>query len=237
MILDRLYILNVVVYIWILQVILYRSGLVTAAATFVIGGSTAFLPDDYFLTNVLKQNLDVFYALGAGGLGLSLFLIHIYVTEIKRTLQALWAIGVLGSVAASLRLAQPVGESLPQYVADHSIAVWFIGPLFAALTGLVFKEGKTLTMIVERKCVKMYGWFNHIFLHIRLIGSSSLHSTSTRMFSSGSYFSLLSCIHVMETGLCYGKLEAGILTFIIPSVLLGHLVTPSRTSYCYTLNN
>ncbi|RZC59485.1 hypothetical protein C5167_006789 [Papaver somniferum] len=162
------------------EVILYRSGLVTAAATFVIGGSTAFLPDDFFLTNALKQNLDVFYALGAGGLGLSLFLIHIYVTEIKRTLQALWAIGVLGSVAASLRLAQPVGESLPQYVADHSIAVWFIGPLFAALTGLVFKEGKTLTMIVERKCVKMYG-------------------------------------------LCYGKLEAGILTFIIPSVLLGHL--------------
>ncbi|KAI3919287.1 hypothetical protein MKW98_030423 [Papaver atlanticum] len=146
------------------EVILYRSGLVTAAATFVIGGSTAFLPDDFFLTNVLNQNLDVFYALGAGGLGLSLFLIHIYVTEIKRTLQALWAIGVLGSIAASVRLAQPVGESLPQYVVDHSIAVWFIGPLFAALTGLVFKEG-----------------------------------------------------------LCYGKLEAGILTFIIPSLLLGHL--------------
>ncbi|KAI3934709.1 hypothetical protein MKW92_016514, partial [Papaver armeniacum] len=122
-------------------VILYRSGLVTAAATFVIGGSTAFLPDDFFLTNVLKQNLDVLYALGAGGLGLSLFLIHIYATEIKRTLQALWAIGVLGSIAASLRLAQPVGESLPQYVVDHSIAVWFIGPLFAALMGLVFKEG------------------------------------------------------------------------------------------------
>ncbi|KAI3929719.1 hypothetical protein MKX01_025887 [Papaver californicum] len=146
------------------EVILYRSGLVTAAATFVIGGSTAFLPDDFFLTNVLKQNLDVLYALGAGGLGLSLFLIHIYVTEIKRTLQALWAIGVLGSLAASLRLAEPVGESLPQYVVDHSIAVWFIGPLFAALTGLVFKEG-----------------------------------------------------------LCYGKLEAGVLTFVIPSVLLGHL--------------
>ncbi|KAI3958610.1 hypothetical protein MKW92_007745 [Papaver armeniacum] len=133
------------------EVILYRSGLVTAAATFVIGGSTAFLPDDFFLDQ-------------SGGLGLSLFLIHIYVTEIKRTLQALWAIGVLGSIAASLRLAQPVGENLPQYVVDHSMAVWFIGPLFAALTGLVFKEG-----------------------------------------------------------LCYGKLEAGILTFIIPSVLLGHL--------------
>ncbi|GMP82174.1 hypothetical protein CsSME_00036609 [Camellia sinensis var. sinensis] len=28
---------------------------------------------------------------------------------------------------------------------------------------------------------------------------------------------------ILETGLCYGKLEAGILTFVIPSVLLGHL--------------
>lgn len=28
----------------------------------------------------------------------------------------------------------------------------------------------------------------------------------------------------LQTGLCYGKLEAGILTFVIPTVLLGHLV-------------
>ncbi|OVA17366.1 Protein of unknown function DUF2301 [Macleaya cordata] len=146
------------------RVILYRSGLVTAAASFVIAGSTAFLPDDAFLANILKQNINLLYALGAGGLGLSLFLIHIYVTEIKRTLQALWALGVVGSLATFLSLAQPVGESLPQYVVDNPTAVWFIGPLFAALTGLVFKEG-----------------------------------------------------------LCYGKLEAGVLTFIIPSILLGHL--------------
>lgn len=31
-----------------------------------------------------------------------------------------------------------------------------------------------------------------------------------------------------NVGLCYGKLEAGILTFIIPTVLLGHLVTPIK---------
>ncbi|KAJ0560216.1 hypothetical protein HanHA300_Chr06g0209011 [Helianthus annuus] len=107
-------------------------------------------------------NIDVLYAVGAGGLGLSLVLIHIYVTEIKRTLQALWVLGVVGSVAAKVCLAHD--ESLVQYVVDNPVAVWFVGPLFAALTGLVFKEG-----------------------------------------------------------LCYGKLEAGILTFIIPSVLLGHL--------------
>lgn len=39
-------------------------------------------------------------------------------------------------------------------------------------------------------------------------------------------------ITLFVTGLCYGKLEAGILTFIIPSILLGHLVS---TGYCLYL--
>lgn len=89
----------------------------------------------------ISQNLDFFYALGAGGLGLSLVLIHIYVTEIKRTLQAFWGLGVVGSLAAYTFLAQPAGENLVHYVVDNPSAVWFVGPLFAALTGLVFKEG------------------------------------------------------------------------------------------------
>lgn len=146
------------------EVILYRSGLVTAASSFVFAASYAFLPSDSLLSEIIKQNLDLLYTLGAGGLGVSLFLIHIYVTEIKRTLQAFWALGVIGSLATCTNLAQPAGENLIQYVVNNPTAVWFVGPLFAALTGLVFKEG-----------------------------------------------------------LCYGKLEAGILTFIIPTVLLGHL--------------
>ncbi|WZZ59116.1 uncharacterized protein LOC106415195 [Brassica napus] len=146
------------------EVILYRSGLVTAAASFVAASSAAFLPENSWLSEIIKQNQDLFYLVGAGGLGLSLFLIHIYVTEIKKTLQALWALGVVGSLAAYASLARPASDSLVQYVVDNPTAVWFVGPLFASLTGLVFKEG-----------------------------------------------------------LCYGKLEAGLLTFIIPSVLLGHL--------------
>ncbi|XP_057493118.1 uncharacterized protein LOC130778608 isoform X1 [Actinidia eriantha] len=155
------------------EVTLYRSGLVTAAASFVIAASAAFLPDNSLLGDIIKQNLDIFYAVGAGGLGLSLLLIHIYVTPIKRTLQAFWALGVLGSLATYISLAQPAGENLVEYVLDNPKAVLFVGPLFAALTGLVFKEG-----------------------------------------------------------LCYGKLEAGILTFIIPSVLLGHLVLLLKYATC-----
>ncbi|XVF48971.1 hypothetical protein PTKIN_Ptkin03bG0231200 [Pterospermum kingtungense] len=146
------------------EVVLYRSGLVTSASSFVIAASAAFLPDNFGLKEIVEQNLNLFYLIGAAGLGLSLYLIHIYVTEIKRTLQALWALGVVGSLATYIAFAQPAGESLVQYVLANPAAVWFVGPLFAALTGLVFKEG-----------------------------------------------------------LCYGKLEAGILTFVIPTVLLGHL--------------
>ncbi|GAY57000.1 hypothetical protein CUMW_176000 [Citrus unshiu] len=150
------------------EVILYRSGLVTAAASFIAAASVAFVPTDSLFGEIIKQNIDLFYTLGAAGLGLSLILIHIYVTEIKRTLQALWVLGVMGSLTTYTALARPAGENLVQYVIDHPTAVWFVGSLFAALTGLVFKEG-----------------------------------------------------------LCYGKLEAGILTFIIPSVLLGHLTMMS----------
>lgn len=113
----------------------------TAAVSFLVAASAAFFPDDSTLTDIIKQNIDLFYTIGASGLGLSLFLIHIYVTEIKRTLQALWVLGVVGSLATYTSLALPAGENLIQYVINNPSAVWFIGPLFAALTGLVFKEG------------------------------------------------------------------------------------------------
>ena len=125
----------------ILQVILYRSGLVTAALSFILASSTAFLPKNSLFTDILEKNIDSLYILGSAGLGLSLFLIHMYVTEIKRTLQAFWALGVVGSLVTYTALAQPAGEGLVQYVVDNPSAVWLVGPVFAALTGLVFKEG------------------------------------------------------------------------------------------------
>ncbi|KAG4160765.1 hypothetical protein ERO13_D01G019100v2 [Gossypium hirsutum] len=76
------------------EVLLYRSGLVTAASSFVIASSAAFLPDNFTLKEIIENNLNLIYLIGAGGLGLSLYLIHIYITELKRTLQAFWALGV-----------------------------------------------------------------------------------------------------------------------------------------------
>lgn len=147
-----------------LEVGAYRAGLVTAAGSFLIASSTAFLPEDSPLKTILLGALNPLYAVGAGGLGLSLLLIHIYVTEIKRTLQLLWLVGALGSLGAAVNFAAPEGYSLVGYVLEHPGGVWAVGPLFASLTGLVFKEG-----------------------------------------------------------LCYGKLEAAALFFLIPTLLLGHL--------------
>ncbi|CAM6095846.1 unnamed protein product [Calypogeia fissa] len=123
------------------EVVLYRSGLVTCAAAFVIGASSAFMPDDFFLKSFLHGFYDPLYILGAGGLGLSLVLIHIYVTPIKRALQFLWAVGVFGSVALALNFAAPADKGLVEFVLDNPAGIWAVGPLFAALTGLAFKEG------------------------------------------------------------------------------------------------
>lgn len=123
------------------EVLLYRSGLVTAAASFVAAASAAFLPEGNAAGDAIRQGIDLLYATGAAGLGLSLVLIHIYVTPIKRFLQALWVVGVIGSIGTYVAGAQPLDDSLVSYVLDHPAALWFVGPTFAALTGLVFKEG------------------------------------------------------------------------------------------------
>eukprot|EP00897_Mesotaenium_endlicherianum_P004090 jgi/Mesen1/3709/ME000202S02800 len=145
------------------MVIAYRAGLVTAAASFVTASTAAFLPYDNPIKAALLGLLDPLYAVGAGGLGLSLLLIHIYVTPIKRTLQFLWLVGALGSLGVATNFAPPE-EGLVKFVLENPGGIWAVGPLFASLTGLVFKEG-----------------------------------------------------------LCYGKLEAGLMFFVIPSLLLGHL--------------
>lgn len=133
------------------EVILYRFGLVTAASCFVAVSSTAFL--DWEALDLIRRNLDLFFGVGACGLGLSLYLIHIYVSEIKRTLQALWLIGAVGSLGAYAALARPAGKCLVDYVVENPSAVWFVGPLFAALTGLVFKEGALFLFAKIKSCV------------------------------------------------------------------------------------
>lgn len=79
----------------------------------------------------------VIAAVGAGGLGVSLVLIHMYVTQLKWLLQAFYGLGVAGGAYLVATNADP----LPAHVAAHPAAVWLVGPAFAALTGVTFKEG------------------------------------------------------------------------------------------------
>lgn len=148
------------------EVLLYRSGLVAAASSFVIASSAAFLhTTNSEFSALIERNLDLFYGVGACGLGLSLTLIHIYVSEIKRALQALWALGALGSLAAYAAFAQPAGMSLVEYVVQNPAAVWLVGPLFASLTGLVFKEGVVFDYKLNRFCsclVLILFFFNYL---------------------------------------------------------------------------
>lgn len=68
--------------------------------------------------------------LGAGGFGLSLFLIHIYVAPLKRFLQLLWAAGVIGGISI---MATQV--SIPRSTLLIGLCLGFsLGPQSAALS-------------------------------------------------------------------------------------------------------
>lgn len=83
------------------------------------------------------------YFLGASGFGVALVLVHMYVTPIKRVMQALYAVGLIGSlgIVAYTQNGGGGSSSLLEFVREHRSAVWFIGPMFASFTGLAFKEG------------------------------------------------------------------------------------------------
>lgn len=53
-------------------------------------------------------------------------------SPVKRTLQALWALGVLGAVYLALTHSD---QPLPLLVAQQPWATWFVGPVAAAATG------------------------------------------------------------------------------------------------------
>ena len=77
------------------------------------------------------------YFVGASGLGVALVLVHMYVTPIKRAMQAMYAVGLVGSVG----IAATQSANVLEFVRDHPSAMWLVGPMFASFTGLAFNEG------------------------------------------------------------------------------------------------
>ena len=73
----------------------------------------------------------------AVGLGLALRWIHIYLRPLHLALQLFWLVGCLGFLALGLAVGpQAMGTSL----AANGRWIWAVGPFFAALTGIGFKE-------------------------------------------------------------------------------------------------
>jgi uncharacterized integral membrane protein len=116
-----------------LGVIIYRAGLLTAATSFAIG-SIAILWQG--ATPVVLQLLTPLFAVFALGLAVSLVTIHIYLAPLHRLLQLFW---LIGTVAAGI-LTFTSGEPLALLVYTHPITLLGIGFIFAALTGIYFKE-------------------------------------------------------------------------------------------------
>ncbi len=73
----------------------------------------------------------------AVGLGLALRWIHIYLRPLHRALQLFWLLGCLGFLALAVRVGPAAMASV---LADDRRWVWAIGPFFAALAGIGFKE-------------------------------------------------------------------------------------------------
>ena len=71
------------------------------------------------------------------GVGLALRWIHIYLRPLHLALQLFWLIGSLGFVALAIRSGP---NAMASAVAADPRWIWAIGPFFAALAGIGFKE-------------------------------------------------------------------------------------------------
>lgn len=111
-------------------VIIYRTGLCVAALSFAIGSAIVlFFPNYLYLVTPL-------FACFCLGLGVSLLTIHIYLAALHKVLQIFWTIGTTSAVFFSAYNHNP----LPLIVYNQPFTLLGIGFVFAALTGIYFKE-------------------------------------------------------------------------------------------------
>jgi uncharacterized integral membrane protein len=115
-----------------LSVIVYRTGLMVAALSLAIGSALVLLNNH---PNIFTT-LTLLYVCFSLALGVSLLTIHIYMALLHRVLQVFWAIGSITSVVLALSSSTPLAVT----VYNQPIALFGVGFIFAALTGIYFKE-------------------------------------------------------------------------------------------------
>ncbi len=113
-------------------VVIYRTGLMVAALSFAIGSALVLLNNN----SEILPALTPLFACFCLALGVSLFTIHIYLAVLHRILQVFWAIGSIAAVALAFSRSEPLALT----VYNHPAALFGVGFIFVALTGIYFKE-------------------------------------------------------------------------------------------------
>ena len=113
-------------------VIVYRAGLMVAALSFGIGSALVLLGNNPSVFTTLTP----LYACFSLALGVSLLTIHIYLAPLHRLLQVFWAIGSITATVLALSSSEPLAIT----VYTQPITLLGVGFIFAALTGIYFKE-------------------------------------------------------------------------------------------------
>ena len=130
-------------------VIIYRAGMAIAALSLAVGGFLFLVSGP---TSTVLSGLTVLFFTFSAGLGISLATIHIYLLPLHRLLQLFWFIGTLSAAIIVFKTDLP----LALYVYDRPLSILGVGFIFAALTGIYFKEAfcfdrvetKALTFLV-----------------------------------------------------------------------------------------
>ncbi|MBD0264401.1 MAG: DUF2301 domain-containing membrane protein [Tolypothrix sp. Co-bin9] len=113
-------------------VIIYRTGLMIAALSFAIGSALILLNNN----PTTIQAITPLYTVFSLALGVSLLTIHIYLAPLHRVLQLFWLIGCISSFVFGHFDSQPFAVT----VYTHPLSLFGVGFIFAALTGIFFKE-------------------------------------------------------------------------------------------------
>ncbi len=115
------------------EVIVYRCGLMVAALCFAV----ATLVVLWQPTNADRLTIiGPLYSIFCLSLGVSLLTIHIYMRALHRILQVFWGIGIVASAAIAHFYPEPFAQTI--YL--HPLTIFGVGFVFAALTGIYFKE-------------------------------------------------------------------------------------------------
>jgi uncharacterized integral membrane protein len=118
------------------EVVIYRTALMVAALSFGLGTIAVLSKSELLSSETLSNLLTVLATIFAVAMGIALANIHIYMVILHRTLQIFWAIGFASAIGFALYYQQSIGEIVYQ----QPLTILGVGFIFAALTGIFFKE-------------------------------------------------------------------------------------------------